>query len=164
MNLLWQSQVVWDRLTMWLGVVHFAPLFVNLKWNNYFFSFPSAFFGAVLCLIISSTFYDFYTFENRKSALISNTHLTKIKHSSQSNFEFEILDKKIEVFLAFSFYTNGKKLLSVQKQNSAGMIGCMNGIRALSAVWVVLFHSFMVYKSIPIHNIQTYSSVSFSAI
>lgn len=79
--------------------------------------------------------------------------------TAENYLAFNILDMRIQAFLAFSFYTNGMKLFSVQKQNSAGIIGCINGIRALSSIWIVLFHSFVVYKSIPIQNIQTYSAV-----
>lgn len=79
--------------------------------------------------------------------------------TAENYFAFNILEKRIQAFLAFSFFTNGMKLFSVQKQNSAGMIGCINGIRALSSIWVVLFHSVMVYKVVPIQNIQTYSTV-----
>jgi hypothetical protein len=45
------------------------------------------------------------------------------------------------IFLAFSVYTNGGKMLSMRQ--ATGSLGCLNGIRVISISWVILGHSFL---------------------
>lgn len=45
------------------------------------------------------------------------------------------------LLIAFSVYTNGAKLLSVEQ--SAGTLGCVHGIRFLSMTWVILGHTYL---------------------
>lgn len=52
-----------------------------------------------------------------------------------------ILGKKFEPFLMFSIYTNGMRLFSCQRSKSPDTIGCLNGIRVLTSVWVVFGHA-----------------------
>ena len=47
----------------------------------------------------------------------------------------------IKVFLAFSVYTNGSKLLCTTQPSSS--LTCVHGIRFLSMTWVVLGHSYI---------------------
>ena len=45
-----------------------------------------------------------------------------------------------KVFLAFSVYTNGKKILNVEQKGD--QIFCIHGIRFVSMTWVILGHTF----------------------
>ncbi|XP_031622733.1 nose resistant to fluoxetine protein 6-like isoform X2 [Contarinia nasturtii] len=87
------------------------------------------FLGTVLCLVLASTFYDVSCTLNRR--------------------------EKSQLFLAFSFYTNGKNLFSVQEPNSTDTIRCIDGIRAISAICVVLFHQNFIYSEVPRQNYNT---------
>lgn len=46
----------------------------------------------------------------------------------------------MKFFLAFSVYSNGKKILSTKK--TAGTLGAVNGVRVFSISWVILGHIF----------------------
>jgi hypothetical protein len=48
------------------------------------------------------------------------------------------LRKKPDLFVVFSLYTNGKKLLGTHCENDN--LKCLNGIRVLSMVWVIVGH------------------------
>ncbi|XP_031636343.1 nose resistant to fluoxetine protein 6-like isoform X2 [Contarinia nasturtii] len=60
--------------------------------------------------------------------------------------------KKSQILLAFSFYSNGQKLFSLNEVNTSETIQCLHGIRVLSTQWVVLCHTYAFYLLIPIHN------------
>jgi hypothetical protein len=48
------------------------------------------------------------------------------------------LRKKPDLFVVFSLYTNGKKLLGTHCENDN--LTCLNGIRVLSTMWVIVGH------------------------
>lgn len=52
----------------------------------------------------------------------------------------------MKIFLAFSVYSNGKKLLSTKK--TPGTLGAVNGVRVLSISWVILGHVFAFVISV----------------
>lgn len=54
--------------------------------------------------------------------------------------------------LAFSVYTNGMKLFSYKKRRTGDTIPCLQGIRAISAIWIVLSHTFLLSISAPLLN------------
>ena len=56
----------------------------------------------------------------------------------------------MRIFLCFSLYTNGKKLLGTKKVE--GNIDCLNGIRFFSMSWVVLGHSWYIISLTPWTN------------
>ncbi|KAJ8922593.1 hypothetical protein NQ315_007623 [Exocentrus adspersus] len=94
------------------------------------FSFRSIaamfFFTAMGVVVALSTLYDVYFFQ---------------KHQSQGP----------NIFVAFSFYTNGRKLFSTKK--SADSLACLNGLRVLSLAWIVLGHRFMYLSFLPLVNL-----------
>ncbi|XP_017776356.1 PREDICTED: nose resistant to fluoxetine protein 6-like isoform X2 [Nicrophorus vespilloides] len=57
---------------------------------------------------------------------------------------------KADILIAFSLYSNAKKLFSTQV--SADNLGVVNGVRALSMTWVLLGHTFMVNLFFPSVN------------
>ena len=50
-----------------------------------------------------------------------------------------VSDVASRVFLCFSLYTNGRKLLDTKK--TAGNVDCVIGIRFFSMSWVVVGHT-----------------------
>jgi hypothetical protein len=52
------------------------------------------------------------------------------------------LRKKPDLFVVFSLYTNGKKLLGTHCENDN--LKCLNGIRVLTMVWVIVGHLFII--------------------
>lgn len=71
---------------------------------------------------------------------------------------------KSQALLAFSFYSNGMKLLSYKKSRSPDVIQCLHGIRVISTQWVVLGHTFMTYLKLPVQNMSTVLGVNETAV
>jgi peptidoglycan/LPS O-acetylase OafA/YrhL len=59
------------------------------------------------------------------------------------------LNPRFPVVIAFSMYTNGKKLFRL---GNSQQLECLNGIKALSMLWVVLGHVYMAYVFVPLDN------------
>ncbi|PSN45475.1 hypothetical protein C0J52_08663 [Blattella germanica] len=57
-----------------------------------------------------------------------------------------------EILIAFSLYTNGKKLLNTD--TSKETIPCLHGIRFISICWIVLGHRYMVSTDGPAINLS----------
>ena len=68
----------------------------------------------------------------------------------------------MRIFLCFSLYTNGKKLLGTKKVE--GNIDCLNGIRFFSMSWVVLGHSWYIISLTPWTNQLAVNYVSWSLL
>ena len=72
-----------------------------------------------------------------------------------------------KVVLAFSLWTNGRKLLDTSK--SSDTLGCLHGIRFLSMTWVLLGHQYMFgLQSVPWANTlyltEPFNSLAFAAV
>lgn len=75
----------------------------------------------------------------------------------------KIAGNKSPLILAFSFYTHGKQLFSCEKSASTDAMDCMNGIRSLTAIWIVFGQTFSIYHpnpKIPIQNFKTVAEVN----
>ncbi|XP_072382954.1 nose resistant to fluoxetine protein 6-like isoform X2 [Diabrotica undecimpunctata] len=54
------------------------------------------------------------------------------------------------IFVSFSLYTNGKKVFEMPQRRSN--LSCLDGIRVLSMLWIVLLHTHNTYLSGPLFN------------
>ena len=63
--------------------------------------------------------------------------------------------QRINIFLAFSFYTNLTKLFqtTLTTNNKSTVIGCLNGIRCLSMIWIIFAHRVSNFLSTPTINL-----------
>ncbi|KAK3087906.1 hypothetical protein FSP39_012321 [Pinctada imbricata] len=112
--------------------------------------------GIVLVLIVS-TLFDVYIAMKTKSVS---------EHKQQQTPDLPKLGTLERTLLAFSLYTNGKKLLNSKK--SAGTLTSLHGIRFLSMTWVILGHTLALNTNI-FDNLATVAPVwiswtSFQAI
>ena len=64
----------------------------------------------------------------------------------------------IRVFMCFSLYSNGKKIIATRKIE--GSIDCIHGIRFFSICWVVLGHTWYVLSKSPTDNMFDVFDVS----
>lgn len=65
--------------------------------------------------------------------------------------------------MAFSVYSNGRRLLSSKKSKSEDVVHCVHGIRVFSTQWVVLGHAYAFYDAYTSNNIAFMRSVSDSS-
>ncbi|KAK5641505.1 hypothetical protein RI129_010052 [Pyrocoelia pectoralis] len=84
-----------------------------------------AFFAIFAVIITISTTYDIYLY----------TSESQTKHS---------------ILVAFSVLKNGKKLIAIE--NNAKQITCINGIRVISTLWIILDHRYSIQFSFPLWN------------
>lgn len=106
------------------------------------------------CIIVS--------FSNKRTRFIYYQHTFLIvRLTCVTSFQLIAIftGEKSEALLAFSFYTNGMKLLSYKQSKSPDMMHCLHGIRAISTQWVVLGHSYMMYMKLPARNMAEYGAV-----
>lgn len=62
------------------------------------------------------------------------------------------------MLLAFSAWTNGRRLLTVAPPSDSNFT-CINGIRFLSAAWVILGHRYRFGLEVPFTNLLTIPKV-----
>lgn len=78
--------------------------------------------------------------------------------SERSNLTRASSSKLYKYFIAFSAYTNTKKLVSTK--TGPGDLGCLHGMRFLSMAWVVLAHGYsfsaavLRWNTIDINNVS----------
>ncbi|KAK5643896.1 hypothetical protein RI129_007741 [Pyrocoelia pectoralis] len=82
-----------------------------------------SFFAILGLLLFLSTFYDIYI----QAAKLQPTR---------------------PILLAFSIIRNGKKLMVTDRKE----VTCINGIRVISAIWIILYHKYLAYQRLPEWN------------
>ncbi|CAG9860596.1 unnamed protein product [Phyllotreta striolata] len=55
-----------------------------------------------------------------------------------------------QLLLAFSLYTNGKKVFETSRRPSN--LSCLDGIKVISMFWIIILHTYSVYSSGPVSN------------
>lgn len=65
---------------------------------------------------------------------------------------FILTEKKREILVAFSAFTNGRTIFSFEHTKSPDVIECLNGIRAITTAWVIFTHSYHMYTVFPTNN------------
>lgn len=87
--------------------------------------------------------------------LVSNMNITRtrLEYSFIDDFfEMYHLGEKCQAFLAFSLYSNGKKLLSYEIPKSTDKIRCLDGIRVITTLWILVGHLYTLINTLPIQN------------
>lgn len=56
------------------------------------------------------------------------------------------------IFLAFSVYTNGKRLLAVSSKPNKEQVQIFHGFKFISTIWIIAYHSSATYLSAPVIN------------
>ena len=86
--------------------------------------------------------------------LITQSSISDDKVSSQRSVLYS--GKVEKTILAFSLYSNGKRLLDTRQP--PGAITCINGIRFFSMSWVVLGHCLIIYVLESMSEWKNYSN------
>ncbi|KAJ6638309.1 Nose resistant to fluoxetine protein 6 [Pseudolycoriella hygida] len=92
--------------------------------------YTMSFLSFIALLMVASTIYDLVTTQTKR--------------------------KKFLALTAFSMYRNGRQIFRCEKTKSNDVIDCLNGIRALSIIWVVFAYTAMVVIYAPILNASYY--------
>lgn len=113
----------------------------------------------IIGLMAASTCYDIYCTVNERK--YSNERMKfadscGFLFTTFAIFSFKIPVPKARLFMIFSMYTNGRKLLSCKKSTSKDMMNCVHGIRVISTQWVVLGHTYMMFMAMPTVNVFTF--------
>ena len=86
--------------------------------------------------------------------------------------KIEITGVIYQPFIVFSMYSNGKKLFACQNAGKlSDTIQCIDGIRAISVIWIVYCHTHQEAIKIPFREtkssnevIHTHSTLNTSAL
>uniref|UniRef100_T1J952 Nose resistant-to-fluoxetine protein N-terminal domain-containing protein n=1 Tax=Strigamia maritima TaxID=126957 RepID=T1J952_STRMM len=140
---------------------YFAAIFISLSFE------APAFCFLIAIIIVLGTLYDMHIhFSNSKSA--KSKTITEATFNTRNNSSYEVeteseihpqsvsdssivllLDKNKKkpgiygnILLCFSFYTNASKLFNTEPRDNSLM--CINGIRVISMLWIILGHSYMM--------------------
>lgn len=69
-------------------------------------------------------------------------------------YDIYVIYRKIKpwhsILLAFSLWTNSKKLFSVNRKSN--QLHCLNGLKSLSMIWIVMAHAYIVYSVTVLDN------------
>lgn len=71
-----------------------------------------------------------------------------------------MLGKSSQPLIVFSIYSNGKKLFACGNSGqSSDTIQCIDGIRAISTLWVVYIHGCRIFTFMPLRESVAYDEV-----
>lgn len=93
-----------------------------------------------------------YTYMKRNRVSSFYTFTEHKKDASVLCFCFEIVESKHPILIAFSVYTNGRKILHTTESSS--QILCFNGIKVISMFWVIAGHRYSAAQSLQVINID----------
>ncbi|VEN59111.1 unnamed protein product [Callosobruchus maculatus] len=96
--------------------------------------FAIIFFSITGIIMLLSTFYDIFVFQKRKDT-----------------------DKNHSILIAFSMYTNWKKIFSTKKTENN--LTCLNGLRVISMMWIILGHLYGIVVMMPKENFLDFIKV-----
>ena len=63
--------------------------------------------------------------------------------------------------LVFSIGANARRLFSCEMPLSTNVIHCLNGIRVLSTIWIMVEHTAIMYLYLPVQNRASLTEVIF---
>lgn len=110
-----------------------------------------------MTILIASTIYEiFMNAKKRELKMIS--HMTDIINIKYLNIyvHFHISEQPKTLLVAFSIYTNGKKLFQIESsQDSTSFLTCLSGLRSLAMMFILLGHTFETLQAIPRLNANT---------
>jgi hypothetical protein len=98
-------------------------------------------FALFLTLIVASTLFDIVLHYAKWS--------TYQLHQENSSYRF-VVENPHELFVAFSFLSNGRKIFRSTK--NPDQLLCLNGIKAISMMWVVIGHEYSDIMNAPLSN------------
>lgn len=110
-----------------------------------------ALIGTIFIIMILSTFYDVIRTKQDSKRCTSNKKCRLKLRKNHLVFSFFAGDK-MQILIAFSVYTNGKKMFACKRSKSEYSMECLNGIRVFSALWVIYAHAAVMTMMAPVFN------------
>lgn len=108
----------------------------------------------MLLLLILSTAYDLtMRGKNREFSSLSRIYFDNLM------FTHPFSGDQKPLFSVFSVYTNGRNLFETNQTSSDNIINCLDGIRALSIMWVVHGNRVQTYVDFPLINKKQFREV-----
>lgn len=87
-----------------------------------------------------------------RDKIVSTEFYRNIPNRFYYPFFFCITEPKQQLMLAFSVYTNGRKIFSCKKSKAPNVMECLDGIRFFSALWVIYAHAHVMVFLGPVSN------------
>lgn len=154
---------------MWVYLPYKSYWIFHHLWsqNNNVNNFFRVFVTIISAMVAFSTGYDIICTKNGRKYFIIVILISTLEYRHFSihymylrrdvlymhnSLRFWFSGTKYPQYLAFSLYTNGKKLISMQNSESPDVIKCLHGIRVLSTQWIVFGHICLMYGLFPVQN------------
>lgn len=170
LNSRWCRTVAWQTILIRLASVIFVRCKCNwelmwaVKWNRNWPRTSSCIFsvlvGFFVLLTAASTFYDYYWTRHGSECWKNSEWIFSIFFQNQISFDFA--ETTVELYTTFSVYTNLPKIFAISRNKSPDMFECLNGIRVLSAIWVIYGHAFVLSIATPMSNVATLLTVIYN--
>lgn len=151
---------------MWVYIPYKPYWIFHHLWSQNNNGFFRVFVTIISAMVAFSTGYDIICTKNGRKYFIivilisaecrilsiRNMYLRRDVLYMHNSLRFWFSGTKYPPYLAFSLYTNGKKLISMQNSESPDVIKCLHGIRVLSTQWIVFGHICLMYGLFPVQN------------